>query len=166
MYHRRSGWVGGLILIGLGVLFLLQQYAPEWVGGWLFLVGLGVIFLVAYLLNKQYGFLIPGCILTGLGIGVALIGDANTDSPQEGGVVVIALGLSFLAIWLVDMIVARGRPGHWWPLIPGGLLTVVGLTLVTDNQALWEKIGQWWPLIFILLGVWIIFDRVIRRPSE
>ena len=167
MERRRGGWIGGLVLILLGVAFLAQQFYPDVFGGWMFLVGLGIIFLVAYVVSQQYGFLIPGAILTGLGVGVALI-ETNTVSggeTVEGGVIVLALGISFLAIWLSDLLLTRGRPGGWWPLIPGGILTVVGVSLLYENEAWLESVAQWWPLIFIIIGVWILLERAIRRPS-
>lgn len=163
--RRRGGWIGGLILIMLGVVFLIEQFMPKVFGGWMFLAGLGLIFLIAYVLSQQYGFLIPGCILGGLSIGVALIETNAVTGPGSDGIVVLSLGLSFVAIWLIDLLVARGRVGGWWPLIPGTILTIAGAAVFSENEAWLQDYGQWWPLIFIIVGVWILLERVIRRPS-
>ncbi len=165
MADKRKGWVGGLLLILLGVLFLVNEFYPGVLGDWTLLLGLGVVFLVAYAIGRQYGFLIPGCILAGLGVALALVENGYVSSAAEDGVFVLLLGASFLAIWLIDLLVSRGRPLGWWPIIPGGILTIVGAALYTDNEAWLESIGQWWPLIFIIVGVWILLERVIRRPS-
>jgi hypothetical protein len=164
--RRRGGWVGGLVLILLGVIFLIQQIKPDLIGGWVFIIGLALVFLVAYVMTRQYGFLIPGCIFLGIGIPLALT-ESNivADTTGEGGLIVLGLALGFLAIWLVDMLVARGRPGAWWPLIPGVILFLVGVSILSENQAWLQDIGQWWPLILIVIGVWILFDRFLRRPS-
>jgi hypothetical protein len=163
MNGKRGGWVGGVVLILLGVVFLVQQFAPELFGGWMFLLGLGLIFLVAYALSRQYGFLIPGAILTGLGVGVALIETQTLTGEGEGGVIVLALGVGFLAIWLIDLLVSRSRPGGWWPLIPGGIMTIVGAAILSGNESWLENLGQWWPVIFIIIGVWILVERYLRR---
>jgi hypothetical protein len=165
MRNKRAGWVGGLVLILLGVVFLVEQFFPGALGGWTFLLGLGLIFLVAYFLGQQYGFLIPGSILTSLGIGVALIENGVISAASEDGVMVTLLGLGFLAIWLVDLLVSRARPMGWWPIIPGGILTLVGIALLSENEAWLDSVGQWWPIVFIIVGVWILLERIIRRPS-
>jgi hypothetical protein len=164
--RRRGGWVGGLVLILLGVIFLIQQINPDLIGGWIFLIGLALVFLVAYVMTRQYGFLIPGCILLGLGIPVALMEqDIVSDPTGQGGLVVFGLGLGFVAIWLVDMLVARGRPGAFWPLIPGVILFLVGISILAENEQWLTDIGQWWPLVLIIIGVWILIDRLLRKPS-
>lgn len=163
--RQRGGWIGGLILIMLGVVFLIEQFIPDAFGGWMFLAGLGLIFLVAYVLSQQYGFLIPGCIMGGLAIGVALVETNTVSGPGSDGIIVLSLGLSFVAIWLIDLLVARGRFGGWWPLIPGAILTIAGAAVFSENEAWLENYGQWWPLIFIIIGVWILLERVVRRPS-
>ncbi len=166
MQDRRGSLIAGLVFILLGAAFLAQKFDSTLFGDWMFPIGLGVIFLVAYLLGRQYGFLIPGCILTSLGIGVGLI-ETNTvpgGDSVEGGVVVLALGLGFVAIWLIDLLVTRAR-GRWWPLIPGTILSVIGVLLATGKEAWLENVDQWWPVIFIVIGVWILLDRFTRRSS-
>jgi hypothetical protein len=163
MQEKRGGWVGGLILILLGVVFLVQQLAPELFGGWLFLAALAIIFLIAYVFSRQYGFLIPACILGSLSVGVGLV-ETNVVTGDSGdGAIVLALGLGFIAIWLIDLLVARGRAVGWWPLIPGVILTITGAAIFSQNEAWLQDYGKWWPLIFIVIGVWILFDR-IRQP--
>lgn len=164
--RRRGSWVGGLVLIILGAIFLINQLNPDLISGWIFLTGLALIFLAAYVSTRQYGFLIPGCIFLGLGVPVALMDNkVIADSTGQGGLVVVGLGLGFVAIWLIDTLVARGRPGAWWPLIPGVILLLVGASILAENQGWLASIGQWWPLIFIIIGVWILLDRLLRRPS-
>lgn len=164
MRGTRGGWVGGVVLILLGVLLQVEAAYPGVLGGWAFLLVLGVLFLAAYLVDRQYGFLIPGCILAGLGVAVALVENGVVSAAQEGGAITGILGLSFLAIWLIDRLVSGGRPAGWWPIIPGGILAVAGATLFTDNEAWLQSIGRWWPAIFIVIGVWILLERA-RRPS-
>ena len=146
MDTNRRRLIPGLILIGLGIVLLLMQYFEF--GPGLFLLLLGFIFLVGYAGTRTYGLLIPGCILAGLGIGL-IFGRAPL---REDVMVSLGLGLGFIAIFVVQMIIA-GR-SHWWPLIPGGLLILAGIAeSVPQLQLLLEK---GWPLILILIGLAIL----------
>jgi hypothetical protein len=146
MNANRARLISGLILIVLGLVFLLRQYVEFGPGHFLLLLGL--VFLVPYALTRSYGLLIPGCILAGLGLGL-IFGRA----PMRDDITVpIGLGLGFLAIFVVQLI-ACGR-SHWWPLVPGGILVLVGIAEgVPQGQMLLEK---GWPLILILIGLAIL----------
>jgi hypothetical protein len=153
MGSRQS--VAGIILIALGVLFLLGQYLR--VGGEAIVALIGIAFLVAHALTRQYGFLVPGGIMTGLGIGIIY-----EDRFNAGGApVLLGLGAGFLLIYVLS--VMRGRmPGDWWPLVPGTILTATGLMLAADATGALAVVGRWWPLVLVLLGLYI----VLRRPAR
>lgn len=170
-HERRGGVIGGLLLICLGVAFLVQQRYPQAFGAWMIVVGLALFFLFAYLYTREYGFLIPGCILMGIGLPLAYVQYATEQtgivigsmSVDQSGLIVMGLGLGFIAIWLIDLLVSHGRPGGWWPLVPGGLLMAVGLAISSDNEQWLETISQWWPLVFIFIGGGILLQVVRRR---
>jgi hypothetical protein len=147
---RRNSILPGLILIGLGVLFLVGR--SVYLGGWIWLVGLGAVFIIAYLSSRSYGLLIPGCILVGLGLGDAL-GQSS-----------LGLGLGFVAIFVVDTLV-KGRASHWWPLIPGVIIAGDALanTRIGALGTLRSITTDWWPLLLIGLGLLILFQRSNRR---
>lgn len=115
----------GLALIWFGVLLLAITTTD--LGGELLLPGIGVGLLVAYLATGSYGLLIPGAIVTGLGIGTVA---AAQGAPS--GVEPLGLGLGFLAIALVSGTRGPRIAGWWWPLIPGGIITVFALNELTD----------------------------------
>ena len=147
--------IPGVILIALGIVFLLMQYFEF--GPGLFLTLLGLIFLVAYALSRVYGMLIPGCILAGLGIGMMFERGARMDVAAP-----IGLGVGFVAIYVIQMIVARGA--HWWPLIPGGVMILVGIAQgVPQAQLLLEK---GWPLILIVIGLAILAGQFWRSRTN
>lgn len=146
MVANRSRLVPGLILIALGLAFLLMQYFEF--GPGLILLLIGLLFLVGYVLSRGYGFLIPGCILAGLGIGL-IFGRAPL---REDAMALLGLGMGFIAIFVLQLI-AVGK-SHWWPLIPGGLLVLAGVgESVPQAQLLIER---GWPLILILIGLFIL----------
>lgn len=64
-YHRRSGYLWGILLIAIGVLFLMDNFhwietGPYW-RYWPFL-------LVVFGVNKMVGFEKPGHIADGIGL--------------------------------------------------------------------------------------------------
>jgi hypothetical protein len=108
----------GLLLIAGGLLWALV--AATDLDGTVVVPGVGVGFLLAYAASRRYGLLVPGGILTGLGLGLVV---AAQGGPEAS--VVLGLGLGFLSIFVLDTVAGRGDAA-WWPLIPGGILAVVG----------------------------------------
>jgi hypothetical protein len=146
MNTNRVRLIPGLILIALGVAFLLGQYFEF--GPALFLILLGLVFLIPYAFTRSYGMLIPGCILAGIGLGLVF------DRPPLSTAIAmpIGLGVGFIAIFVLQLIVARQL--HWWALIPGGILLLVGVAEgIPYAQVLIEK---GWPLILVLIGLAIL----------
>ena len=153
MSANRAQLIPGLVLIVLGIVFLLMQYFEF--GPGLFLTLLGIVFLIPYAFTRSYGLLVPGCILAGLGIGLVF------DRPPLGTAIAapIGLGLGFIAIFVIQLIVAR--TSHWWSLIPGVILVLVGIAEgMPQAQVLVEK---GWPLILVLIGLAILAGQFWRR---
>ena len=156
MNTNRARLIPGLVLIVLGIAFLLAQYFEF--GPALFLILLGLVFLIPYALTRSYGLLIPGCILAGVGLGLLF------DRPPLGTAIAVplGLGLGFIAIFVLQLIVAR--QSHWWPLIPGGLLVLVGIAEgIPQAQVLFEK---GWPLILVLAGLLILTGQFWNTNRE
>jgi hypothetical protein len=156
MNANRARLIPGLILIILGVAFLLAQYFEF--GPGLFLTLLGLIFLILYAFTLSYGVLIPGCILAGIGVGLMF----QRAVAYPNITVSLGLGVGFIAIFVIQLIVARAS--HWWPLVPGGTLVLVGIAeTVPQGQ---ELLGKGWPVILILIGLLILAGTFIgAQPS-
>jgi hypothetical protein len=152
----------GVVLIALGALFFVVQVTG--VGQEAVVAVIGGAFLVAYAITRQYGFLVPGGIMTGLGVGIVL---QNQATAQEGGVVVIGLGAGFLSIYLIDLLVRQGS-ALWWPIIPGGILTAIGVLIEADQIEILNQLDWAWPLVLIAIGVIVVFMQIRRReePSD
>lgn len=151
----RARLIPGLILIVIGMALLLMQFFRFGPGQFLLLLGL--VFLFPYFLTHSYGLLIPGCILAGIGLGLIF-----ETSEQTSVTVPIGLGLGFIAIFVIQLLVA-GR-SHWWPLVPGGALVLVGLVeSVPQAQTLIEK---GWPLLLILIGLAILAGQFWRGQGQ
>lgn len=151
--------VPGLILIALGAFLFFVQATG--VGGEAILVIIGGGFLIAYAVTRQYGFLVPGGIITGLGLGVIW----EVSAPTAGGVVLIGLGLGFVSIWLLD-VVMRHTPVPWWPLIPGGILATIGVLVETGQEGLLSELTWLWPVALIVVGAVLLLTQLGRRSPE
>src|SRR3970040_2162542 len=116
MINMKQGrGAAGAVLIVVGLILLASQFVKGFADHiWTLLIG--GLFVAGYFYRRAYGLLIPGCIL--LGIGLGNLGEGSI--LQFGDFDSIALGLGFLAIFVIDTLY-RGR-SHWWPLIPGGVL--------------------------------------------
>lgn len=141
----------GLLLIGLGGVLLLTLTTD--LDGEVVVGFLGIAFLVASAHQRSYGFLIPGCLLTGLAVGLAL---ENLGVSAE--VVPFGLGAGFVAIAVVDRLVTPGRSAWWWPLIPGGVLLTTSLGAVTGVPNLGRYLV---PAALIVVGAVLLL-----RPRE
>lgn len=145
MQVQRRRLIPGLILILLGAAFLLRDYLQITPG--VILILASVILLVPYLFTRWYGLLIPGMLVLGLGVSLLYERDG-----RAGSLVPLGLGLGFIAIFVVDLIVTRAR--RWWPLIPGGILAVVGAMGAFPEARQWLDKG--WPAILIVLGLLVL----------
>lgn len=150
MDHRRARIIPGLILIILGIAFLAAQYFEF--GPGVFLAVLGLVFLVPYAFTRNYGMLVPGCILVGLGMGL-MFDRPPLTTPVA---VSIGLGLGFVAIYVIHLVVTR--KSHWWPLLPGSVLILAGIAEgIPQAQVLVEK---GWPLILIAIGLVMLVKQL------
>lgn len=159
--ERQGGLIAGIILIIIGIAVLLINFKLVEPG--FMLVALGASFLVAFVFMRLIGFLIPGMILFWLGIAVTL-NQSNILNPRlDGPVILTALGLAFMSIFIF-----MGRRRHWWPLIPGGILLVLGVaSLLALQNLLPFTVGQLanliLPAILIIIGLWLIFRQFYAR---
>ena len=143
--------VAGAILIAVGVLFFTLQYVTGVTYSVIFLVG-GGIFLIAYFTKKSYSFLIPACIM--LGIGVGHLGEEASLPIDDMSAV--GLGIGFVSIYAIDRLFS-GR-SHWWPLIPGLILVINGVG--SDRVYFGKLISEGWPILLVVVGILFLTGRI------
>jgi hypothetical protein len=143
-----------LIAVGVGGL-LLQIVQPSTSVGGLIVIVIGLGLLGAFAFTRQYGYLIPGGIMTGLGAGL-IASESLTLTSDEGtaGVIVLGLGLGFLSIWVIGALVHVAQH-HWWPIIPGGILVLVGGALLIGDQAV--QLLDYWGVVLVALGLVVLW---------
>jgi len=131
MNERNRTAVWGVILVVLGLFFLMQNFnllggLGDLLGTFVFGV-LGVLGVGYYFSNRRHWWvLFPAFTF----IGIA--GSSFTDfvpflRPLSGAVFLFSLSLAF---WLIFL---QKQPEHWWPAIPGGILTTLAFVDVADH---------------------------------
>jgi hypothetical protein len=146
----------GALLVVLGVALLLIELTG--VGGVAVVLLGGLAFLATYLATRSYGFLVPGGILTGFG--GALVAE---DLGLVGDVNLAGLGVGFLLIPLVQLLSGGRRDGGWWwPVVPGGILT--GLGVVEHLQG--DTAGLILPGLLIILGLSFLLSATRRSAAQ
>lgn len=78
----------------------------------------------------------------------------------------IALGVGFIVLYIFN-------PRDWGVLIPGTILTGLGLLFIFESMDLiedvlevaWEIVWTYWPLALVLLGVGLILSSLKRKES-
>lgn len=161
--EKRNGFVGGVVLIALGILFFLGNWGVSFdlFEGPLFLLLPAVIFLSWGIVVRNPGPMIPGGILTGIGLG-AYLTELN-GTMDEGGLFMFGFAAGWVLITLLSAVFTDET--HWWPLIPASIMGLIGFAVLFGGIALqlltW--LGQLWPLALIGLGVYIILKE---RPGK
>lgn len=156
----------GLALIALGALALISTIFQSTLAGLLVLPALGAMFLVWGFSVREPGPLIPGGILSGLGIG-ALISQNLPIAPSgemAGAIVVAGLALGFLAIVPLTLFVSGHA--HYWALFPGAVLALVAVSLYLNATTVLSFLGVYlWPVAAVGVGVFLLW-RAYRPHSE
>jgi hypothetical protein len=160
--NRNALW--GLILIGLGIIFMFDRFFPGFVGGLLwagaFATGGAVIYAYTRSDSRRQWALIPAYVMEVIA-GIILL-DSVRFIPGEfiGGFIMYAIGLPFLYIYMRDR-------RHWWALIPaytmGAIGTLILLTMLLNGNLIAAYVmfaialpffyvyiknrQQWWALI-------------------
>lgn len=145
----------GVLLVVLGVALLLIELTG--VGGVAVVLLGGLAFLATFLATRSYGFLVPGGILTGFGSALVL-----DDLGVVTDVALLGLGAGFLLIPVVQFLARTPREGGWWwPFIPGGILTGLGLL----ERLRGSSAGLVLPGLLIIVGLVFLLSAALRRPG-
>jgi hypothetical protein len=124
-------------------------------------LGIGFVFLVWGATNKLLGLIIPGCILITSGLGISKAWNHAT-SPQgltETGVMLVYFALGWLLITVFSRII--NKKFVWWPLIPGGVLAMVGwgLYIGGNPENALGFVGNSGSIALIIFGVYLLLLR-------
>lgn len=154
-----------ILMFFIGIAFLNSNYSflkfTFFIG-----LGVGIALLGSGLYWKLFGLIIPGCLLIGISPGLFF---AWGNSNIEGGLVNTGIFLVCFALgWGLITVFSKVQTQNflWWPLIPGGILAMVGWGLYIGGSP--ENavgfIGNTGSIGLIIFGIYILLmKRGIQR---
>ncbi len=162
VFHRSSWWalIPGAVILPAGMVFLrgplnVVEFA-------LFIAaGLGMALLAWGLLDRLFGLIIPGCLLLGIGPGIYAGWGPNVrpNALVQTGVMLVGFALGWGLVTVFSRRVTQKFV--WWPLIPGGVLAMVGwgLYIGGDPDSALGFIGNTGSIGLILFGAYLLLLR-------
>ena len=168
---RRSSLTLGIILILLGAFFLTFQLFPglsqwiNWSTSWpLMIVGIGLVFLVSAITSGASGLAIPGTIISG--IGGLLWWQALTDK-WDSWAYTWALIPGFVG---VGIILAGLLSGKIRGAITGGgwliMISLIMFFLFGSFLGGMELFGAYWPILLIILGLFVLIRPLLHHRGS
>jgi hypothetical protein len=184
----RIGWSLASISFGFSLIFFFSLFYGKRQYWWAFLIGgilassaypfifdrmsifvfissvclaTGLGFLAWGFFERILGLLIPGSLLAGIGPGFYLgfVSNAGNNELVQVGVLLTCFGLGWALITLTSRMI--NSVFLWWPLIPGGILAVVGwgLTIGGNQGSAVTLIGNTGSIGLIIFGLYLILLR-------
>ena len=151
----------GALMIGAGVLFLLQTFniVPNawnilWIGA--FAVGALVFFYVYFSDRAQWWALIPAMTLFGLA-GTVLVASCFPEFADISGAFFLT-GIS-LGFWLIYLT----NREFWWAIIPGGVLLTLSAVVFADDWIAGDSGGG---VFFLGLALTFVGVALLAKPRE
>lgn len=152
--------IGGLALVLIGLSLLVGFYLQS---SWMVLILVpvaGMAFLVPGIRNRRIGLIIPGCLVTGIGVGiVAAIGNfLQSTLYQRIGLLIMFFSLGWLFIALIVYFYSGKRT--WWAVLTGTILAAIAAVFLFTDLALVDFV------FFIVTGtglallVWGVVDHL------
>lgn len=154
--NRENWWalIPGGTLVAVGLNILLSAVAPnlgDMIGGSIILGGIGLSFWLVFLNRRTFWWaVIPAGILSSLAI-VSLL-DELFPYGDTGGLFLIGFGMTFL---LLAFLPEYGN-NLKWALIPGGILTLIGVLSLPFMDHFFTVI---WPLALIAAGGYVLYKN-------
>lgn len=126
-------------------------------------LALGLAFLIWGLWKRLLGLVISGLILSTTGIGLFLAWGRENYLISNGlartGLMLVVFSMGWFLIVLFDRFM--NHRFLWWPLIPGGVIGVVGLGLYIGGQPTQALtfLGNTGSIVLILIGIYLLLIR-------
>ena len=145
----------GVILIVLGTATLLQRWLDS--GNYIVLL-LGLGMLIWGSLSHKTGLIIPGGVLTGIGLGIlAIQGPWHFPFDGQNAIFLLCFALGW---FLITLLTALFTCTQWWALIPGGIMALIGGTILVTNGAFrWMDLNLVYAAILIVVGLILLVFR-------
>ena len=162
-YNRRiHRLAGGIVLILLGLTALLARWFD--IGSSMVLL-IGLAMLVWGAASRRTGWIIPGGVLTGIGLGIlALQGPWGIPGPVQNGVFLLCFAFGWFLIAALSAIFSCVQ---WWALIPGGIMAALGGSILVTHGAIRpEDMNLIYAALLIALGLGLLIYGARPRSSQ
>ncbi|NPV55714.1 MAG: hypothetical protein HPY76_03430 [Anaerolineae bacterium] len=125
------------------------------------ILGTGVALLSWGILTRHLGLIIPGGLLIGIGPGIYFpwFGSGPKNGLSQTGTMLVWFAFGWALIVIASKLAMHKFV--WWPLIPGGVLAVVGWGLYiggNPGNAL-NFLGNSGSILLILIGIYLLMMR-------
>ena len=162
--RRRSNVIGGLLLILLGLLILAIQLLPgiqvlfswPWV-----IIGFGLVMFLIGTATGVPALVIPACVIGGLG-GILYYQSVTGDWDSWAYIWALIPGFVGLGLVLAGLLGGDGKDS----VRAGSLLVLISLVLFTVFGSFFGALGMmgdYWPVLLILLGLVLLISPLLRR---
>lgn len=152
--------VPGGIILSIGLAFLFTQLRVVdivlWVG-----TGTGLVLLIWGIYWRLFGLIIPGSLLVTIGPGIFMAWGRATEMNvlAKTGVMIVIFSIG----WFLVILFSRVTTANfiWWPLIPGGILAMVGwgLYIGGDPGNAASFIANTGSIGLIIFGIYLLLLR-------
>jgi len=165
--QNRSNLAAGLILILIGAWFLVMRLMPglaEQVNAWIswpwFVIGAGLLILVIGLLVGVPGMAVPAMVVSGIG---AILYWQNATGHWETWAYAWTLIPGFVGVGTLIMGILGENPRQSFRTGINMILgSLVGFAIFASFLGGWNLLGPYWPVLIILLGIWLLFNSFLR----
>jgi hypothetical protein len=150
-------------LLALAAMVLVSVLAPgagRWVAA-LLLWGMAAAFGHIYVRARveRWWALLPGGFLAVLGIVIAVSGRV-ASLELLGSLLFVGVGAVFFLVYALG-----GQARQWWALIPGSILLLFGLFVLTLDREGRPGLVRWWPVVAIAAGLLLALRSLRARPE-
>ena len=172
---RRGSFTFGILLILLGAWFLAMEFVPsfsDWMGqfaDWpIWVIGPGLIFMAAGLISGVYELMIPGSIISGIGL---ILHYQHTTNDYESWSYAWALIIVFVGIGIFLTNLFRGNVRRAFSEGGSPIMTGLVLFLIFGSffRATFDQeplLGDYWPLVLVAVGLWLLVKPLIRGKKR
>lgn len=149
-----------IVIFSIGIPFLMEDL--NFLNFVLFVgLSIGICLLIAGIYWKLFGLVIPGALLLGIppGLYFAWERTSSTNPLEQTGIMLVGFAFG----WGLITVSSRALTKNfiWWPLIPGGILAVVGwgLFIAGNPESAVSFIGNTGSVGLIIFGIYLLLMR-------
>jgi hypothetical protein len=156
--NREHWWalIPAYVLLAIGAMLLLTEWniLPDAFVATFVLTAIALPFLAVFLRDRaNWWALIPAYVLLVVGIMVPLLDYNILTDLWVPAYIMFAIAIPFFVVYLWN-------PKEWWPLIPGGIMAIIGSSFLLSSGA-----GRYLPaVVLIVVGV-LILTRQFRHTE-